>query len=89
MNVSKDHQEVRVVRHGERRCQVDVRGRSGRDGAQYLRAPLGAHLGNVPVLAVNDLDAALQSRAFDAFVICTPAHTHLAIARGLDLFGEA
>ncbi len=31
--------------------------------------------------AFATLDAALQSRAFDALVICTPAHTHLAIAR--------
>ncbi len=33
------------------------------------------------VSSFTNLDAALQARSFDAFVICTPAHTHLAIAR--------
>lgn len=34
---------------------------------------------SVPSFA--DLDGALRSRAFDGLVICTPAHTHLAVAR--------
>ena len=33
------------------------------------------------VPAFQNLDVAWQSRTFDALVICTPAHTHLAIAR--------
>jgi predicted dehydrogenase len=44
-------------------------------------ALLGRVAADYAAPAFASLDAALQSKPFDALVICTPAHTHLAIAR--------
>jgi predicted dehydrogenase len=44
-------------------------------------ALLGRVAAEYSVPSFAGLDAALQSRTFDALVICTPAHTHLGIAR--------